>query len=123
MLLKHLQKLSIFKRPIFFFNTSSDHSNHLKIRSPYSNEVVYETHYLQLSEAQTLLKQTNAAQRDWSQVSLELRIESIQKVLQYFYTNFEKIAKMITQQMGKPITQSRNEIKGIAFYDLSLYNL
>ncbi len=116
MMFKRLPKLisPLIKsyKPLFSFSEDSD-PLHLKVRSPYSNEVVYETNYMKLSDAHNLLKITHNAQKDWSRVPLETRITSIQKVIDYFYTNFEKIAKNITLQMGKPITQSRNEIKGM----------
>lgn len=112
MLSRALFKSSLLKKPFFSFS-SVDNPKHLKVRSPYSNEVVYETNYLDLPQAQTILKNAHQAQHDWSHVPLETRIAAVEKFQQYFYTNFEKIAKMITLQMGKPISQSRNEIKGM----------
>ena len=112
MLSRVLFKSSLLKKPFFSFSTV-DNPKHLKVRSPYSNEVVYETSYLELPQAQAILKSAHQAQHDWSHVPLEARIAAVEKFQQYFYTNFEKIAKMITLQMGKPISQSRNEIKGM----------
>lgn len=103
---------TLSKRPAYFFTTPAE-KKHLKVRSPYSNELVYETHYLTLLEAQEVVKKAHLAQKDWSHTTLDQRLVAVQKFLEYFYVNFEKVAKHITLQMGKPITQSRNEIKGM----------
>ena len=48
----------------------------------------------------------------WRRVEVGQRVEYIRAGLQYFEANRGSIAKDITQQMGKPIKQSENELKG-----------
>lgn len=49
----------------------------------------------------------------WRMVPLAERVDTVRAGLDYFRTHHDAIAADITAQMGKPITQSRNEIKGL----------
>lgn len=46
----------------------------------------------------------------WTKLSLDDRLAQVKKCLQYFVKNRDVIARDITLQMGKPITQSQQEI-------------
>ncbi|HKP95781.1 MAG TPA: aldehyde dehydrogenase family protein [Fibrobacteria bacterium] len=57
----------------------------------------------------------------WRQVSVAQRVEWMRAGLQYFEANRAAIAEDITLQMGKPIRQSENELKG--FFERAEYLL
>jgi len=50
------------------------------------------------------------AQKEWKDLGLPKRIEIMRDLHAAFSNNIDKIAKLITQEMGKPITQSHQEI-------------
>ncbi len=52
-------------------------------------------------------------QKSWKKLGLSNRIECVSKALNWFKDNLDSVATDITFQMGKPITQSRNEVKGM----------
>lgn len=51
-------------------------------------------------------------QRKWSAVSLQLRIEVLKTYSKLLAANIETLAKTLTDEVGKPLQQSRNEING-----------
>lgn len=53
-----------------------------------------------------------AASAGWRKVPVAQRVEWVRAGLQWFEANRAAIAKDITRQMGKPIQQSENELKG-----------
>ncbi len=57
----------------------------------------------------------------WRQLAVAQRVKQIQVALQYFHQHKSEIAEDITRQMGKPISQAENEIKG--FLERSEYLL
>ncbi len=64
--------------------------------------------------------QARRSQPAWSQVPLQERIEKISQFHQLLETESEMLAATLTREMGKPLSQSRNELKGarsrIAFF-------
>jgi acyl-CoA reductase-like NAD-dependent aldehyde dehydrogenase len=54
-----------------------------------------------------------AAQPAWAARPLSERIEAIQRFRQGIVTETESLAALLTREVGKPITQSRNELKGL----------
>lgn len=53
-----------------------------------------------------------AAQVIWSQKPLEERITIVEKFNSLLETNKENLSKILTDEVGKPLSQSRNEING-----------
>ena len=51
-------------------------------------------------------------QRAWAKVSVEERIEAIQKFYDLLEENKDELANTLTSEMGKPLQQSYNEING-----------
>jgi acyl-CoA reductase-like NAD-dependent aldehyde dehydrogenase len=66
-----------------------------------NSETLYKKYYL--------LKE---GQKEWSAVSLKERTDIIKKFSQSLASNIEKIASLLTAEVGKPLEQSRNEING-----------
>jgi acyl-CoA reductase-like NAD-dependent aldehyde dehydrogenase len=52
------------------------------------------------------------AQPEWAQTPVSERVQVLRSALTYFDRNREELAGEITSLMGKPLTQSRNELNG-----------
>lgn len=85
----------------------------LKVKNPYSQEIIGEYPIDQLSSVKTKVTSANEAQLQWKKFSLEKRIELVQKALAYFTDNKELIARDISLQMGRPISQAGGEVNGL----------
>jgi acyl-CoA reductase-like NAD-dependent aldehyde dehydrogenase len=70
---------------------------------------------------QAALGAARRAAQAWRQVEVAQRVEWIRAGLQYFEADRAAIARDITLQMGKPIRQSENELKG--FFERAEYLL
>ena len=83
--------------------------------SPYNGQVVGQ--YTAHTEAQTLkiLDQAEVAFKPWRATPLAQRTELIAKAGQVLRDNVEQYARMITLEMGKPITESRAEVNKCAW--------
>ena len=57
-------------------------------------------------------KALQQAQPAWSNVTLTERIETIDRFSKLLASNIEHLAGVLTSEVGKPLQQSRNEIKG-----------
>ncbi|MES3036829.1 MAG: aldehyde dehydrogenase family protein, partial [Bdellovibrionota bacterium] len=88
-------------------------SSVLKVKSPYSQEVIGEYPMDNFSNAKEKLQKLHQAQKVWKKTPLTARLEAVKKALQYFTENKAQIAKDISQQMGRPISQSPGEINGL----------
>lgn len=53
-----------------------------------------------------------AGQNNWKQIILSKRIEIINRFSELLSANMENLAKTLTDEVGKPLQQSRNEING-----------
>jgi acyl-CoA reductase-like NAD-dependent aldehyde dehydrogenase len=53
-----------------------------------------------------------AAQPSWGKLSLNNRVEILWKFSGLLQDNIEQLASILTSEVGKPLQQSRNEIKG-----------
>jgi acyl-CoA reductase-like NAD-dependent aldehyde dehydrogenase len=51
-------------------------------------------------------------QSAWAKVPLQKRIETLQAYSKLLAANIESLAKTLTDEVGKPLQQSRNEING-----------
>lgn len=85
----------------------------LKVRNPYTQEVIGEYPVNPLSSVKMKITNAHEAQAKWKEVSLDKRIEAVQKALEYFNVNRDAIAKDISIQMGRPISQAGGEVSGL----------
>jgi acyl-CoA reductase-like NAD-dependent aldehyde dehydrogenase len=53
------------------------------------------------------------AQRSWARVPLEERKAAVRRFGETVAARRQELAQLLTSEMGKPITQSRNELKGL----------
>ncbi len=88
-------------------------SSVLKVKSPFSQNVVGEYPMDSFTSVQEKLSQLNSSQKSWKKLPIRDRIQAVQKALEYFTENKAQIAKDISEQMGRPISQTPGEIKGL----------
>lgn len=82
------------------------------IVSPIDDQVAYTFSELSEAEALTRLDQASDVQRQWSQVSLERRIEVCREMLTRYAEFEEQYAEQLTRMMGKPLAHARGEFRG-----------
>lgn len=85
----------------------------LKVKNPYSQEIVGEYPFDAINSVNTKINLAHAAQTEWKKVALDKRIQAVQKALEYFTLNKDLIARDISIQMGRPISQAGGEINGL----------
>lgn len=85
----------------------------LKVINPFNQTVYTECQYDTDSRLGDKIHAARRAFERWRCVPLEERIETVREGLDYFRMNKAVIAEEISWQMGKPITQSRNEFGGL----------
>jgi acyl-CoA reductase-like NAD-dependent aldehyde dehydrogenase len=84
----------------------------MKIINPATEEVITEIKddsKESLSEKFELLK---TAQPSWVKVQLAQRVQILKKFAELLELNKERLASILTSEVGKPLQQSRNEING-----------
>ena len=85
----------------------------LILTNPATGETFREFSYHTIEESISKIKTAEKEQGNWKQTSVSHRIAIIQDAMDYFRDNTDLIAKDITLQMGKPISQSESEIKSM----------
>ena len=83
--------------------------------NPYNNNEVGSYKALSKKELTTKLNSAQNAFKTWSKVPLSKRASLIQKAGQVLRDNVEEYAKMITMEMGKPISESIAEVNKCAW--------
>ena len=58
-------------------------------------------------------RHARAAQPAWAQTPLQHRIDMLMRFREQLVERREELARVLTREMGKPIAQSRNELKGV----------
>ncbi len=85
----------------------------LELTNPANGEMFRELPYHNWEEAKSLLITADNTQKQWKHTEISERIQFVKAAMVYFQDNQKTIAEDITRQMGKPISQSMNEIKGM----------
>ena len=85
----------------------------LELVNPSTGKIFCELPYHSWDKVQYLLSAIALVQKDWKRTKIEDRIRLVENAMDYFRDNLESIARDITLQMGKPITQSKNEVKSM----------
>jgi acyl-CoA reductase-like NAD-dependent aldehyde dehydrogenase len=96
----------------------------LQIINPANNQVIDE---VEMDTPETIAVKFNKAkqgQKKWAKVSLDKRVECILKFRELILKRKEKLALILTSEVGKPISQSFNELNGllarIDFFDVNV---
>ena len=86
--------------------------------NPYTEKCFFKAPLLSDKQVEQVLIQAEKAHREWSQALLKDRCATIHKLISILELNKKNLAKLMTQEMGKPIRQSEAEIsKSISFCD------
>jgi len=86
-----------------------------RIDNPYTGETVAERRLLSESEVEGVVARAHRAQKQWMRTSIAERIALCERFCQEFEKDAERIAREVTQQMGKPLAQARGEAKTTLF--------
>jgi len=79
--------------------------------NPFTEEIFQEYTFTSNDEVQRTLQQLSHSQKQWSLVSLLEKQASLRLLKQELLKNKETLAELITNEMGKPLNQSRAEIE------------
>ena len=96
---------------------------YLKVINPFDQKVLCALPLDQGKGLDAKIAGARKAYERWRRLSLEDRAHRVEQGLKYFRDHTEEIARDITLQMGKPLAQARNEVKGFfhrAEYMLSI---
>lgn len=92
----------------------------MKLQSinPHDQSVVGELEMSTQEEVKEAVGRTKAAWESWSDMGITARVEYIKKFKTLLKRDTEKLAKLTSLEMGKPIGQSRDDVTGeVAFLE------
>ena len=79
--------------------------------NPFNNEVIKKYKQHNLNEIELIINDSLMAYNNWKRKKVQDRIEILSKVRDNLNKNLHSYAKLITLEMGKPITESISEIE------------
>jgi acyl-CoA reductase-like NAD-dependent aldehyde dehydrogenase len=85
----------------------------LKILNPANGEVAGTLPADDAKSVRAKYERARASQPEWARVRLKSRLEMIARFREHVVTETERLAQVLTLEVGKPIRQSRNELKGV----------
>ena len=85
----------------------------LKVTNPATGEVAATLDSDDAKSVKAKYMQARAAQPGWARTPLARRLAAISKFRELVVAETEKLARVLTTEVGKPISQSRNELKGL----------
>ena len=84
-------------------------------KNPYNGKELHQYEELTKKEIKAKLEKAQNAFESWQTTSYEHRTKHIKKVGELLRKNKDEYAKLMTKEMGKPITQSRGELDKCAW--------
>ena len=85
----------------------------LKVTNPATGEVAATLDSDDPRSVKAKYMQARAAQPGWARTPLKKRMAAIAKFRELVVAETDKLARVLTTEVGKPISQSRNELKGL----------
>jgi len=85
----------------------------LKVSNPATGEVVATLESDDARNVRAKYMQARAAQPRWAQAPLRTRLAAISGFRKLVVEESEKLARTLSTEVGKPIAQARNELKGV----------
>src|SRR4051812_43531282 len=85
----------------------------LKVTNPATGEVAATLDADDARSVKGKYMQARAAQANWARTPLKKRLAAMAKFRELVVAETEKLARVLTTEVGKPISQSRNELKGV----------
>ncbi|MCT7904570.1 Succinate-semialdehyde dehydrogenase [NADP(+)] 1 [Candidatus Ornithobacterium hominis] len=87
----------------------------MKSINPYTNELLFEHHEDSAEKIHQVIEKSHQAFLSWRKTGFEERAKKIMKVAQFIEKEKNEFAKIMTLEMGKPISQSISEIEKCAW--------
>lgn len=87
----------------------------IKSVNPATDEKIHSYNEMNEPEINEILKQTDKEWNSWKRTSFKERAEKMNKAAQILKEKKEDFSLLMTNEMGKPITQSRSEIEKCAW--------
>jgi len=84
----------------------------MKIINPATEQIITEIKEDTKASVEKKFHLLQSAQPGWNKIDLEKRVKIIQRFSMLLGKNIEPLALVLTQEVGKPLQQSRNEING-----------
>ena len=85
----------------------------LKVTNPANGEVAATLDADDPRSVRAKYMQSRAAQPGWARTPLKKRLEAIARFRDLVARESDRLARVLTTEVGKPIAQSRNELKGL----------
>ena len=82
--------------------------------SPIDGQVLLRRPHATPQDVDRITQAARRAQRDWARQPLEARVALLNKAVDLMVERTEAVSRNITQQMGRPASQSPGELKGFA---------
>lgn len=79
--------------------------------NPYTNKKLDSYNYFTEDELTESIELANETFNTWKKISIKKRTCLIKKVIENLSSNKERYSKLMSQEMGKPISESRSEIE------------
>lgn len=83
----------------------------VQLTNPYNQALIREVPHDSESAVELALSGAQQAFQQWREFSLDTRIERIERALQWMRQQGDSIAKDVTLQMGKPLSQAHGELE------------
>ncbi|MEJ7138965.1 aldehyde dehydrogenase family protein [Amphibiibacter pelophylacis] len=87
--------------------------DHFRVISPVDGSVLFEQAYQDSAALSAVLDASRQAQRAWRATPLAQRIALVQAAMQWLQDHGAQVAESVTRQMGRPISQSPGELRGM----------
>ena len=84
----------------------------MKIINPATEEIIKEVKEDNESSLKRKWGSLKVAQEKWAGLPLKERVDVLKKFSSLLERDIEQLASVLTSEVGKPLSQSRNEIKG-----------
>jgi acyl-CoA reductase-like NAD-dependent aldehyde dehydrogenase len=85
----------------------------MKITNPATGEIIADIAADGVSAVRRKYELARAGQARWAKVPIRKRLEAIARFRERIVAMHETLARTLTQEVGKPIRQSRNELNGL----------
>ncbi|MGF1534837.1 MAG: NAD-dependent succinate-semialdehyde dehydrogenase [Bernardetiaceae bacterium] len=79
--------------------------------NPATQAVIEQYHFQTKTELFQSLEQAHLAQQHWRTLAVAERVAAVEKLAQVTATQAENLARLVTQEMGKPIREARAELQ------------
>ncbi|OQW50741.1 MAG: aldehyde dehydrogenase [Proteobacteria bacterium SG_bin7] len=89
-----------------------ENAKNIEIFNPATNELIRSIPRDSKESIQRKFEGAGNAQKKWAQVPFEKKKKAVEKFKKLLIKNRERLAQTLTAEVGKPISQSRNEING-----------